>query len=300
MVDVVDGGNATSTFTDTLDGGDAFTVYPNPPTLVAVADMAPVPHVEITVEGILAGAVTATLYRVTDERTMRVRGLVNVPAAGGFGGIDTEVPFQQTVTYRAEFFDADGLTLGFGDSGSTGVDYVGTVIHQPLDPARSVDPILAQGAVKTLSRPFDGDTIRPIGRSVPVYIGTGRGGLTDLILDSITLTDAQAAAMQSVFGGYDGDEQFPVICFRSSLPTGLPGVLFAVVQKPTAEPYAAYGDSAVMWRLTGQEVAPPAEGVVRPLLTYEDLENAYSSYSEIESTYLTYLDAETDFDLAGA
>jgi hypothetical protein len=300
MVDVVDGGNATSTYTDVLDGGNAFTVYPNPPTLVVVAEMAPVPHVEITVEGILDGAVTATLYRITDERTMRVRGLVNVPAAGGFGGIDTEVPFHQTVTYRAEFFNADGLSLGFGDSESTFVDYYGTVIHQPLDPARAVDPILAQGAAKTLSRPFDGDTIRPIGRSVPVYIGNGRSGLSDVVLDSITLTDQQAASMQSVFGGYDGDEQFPIICFRSSLPTGLPGVLFAVIPKPTAEPYAAYGDSAVIWRITGQEVAPPVEGVVRPLLTYDDLENAYATYAEIETAYLTYLDAETDFDLAGA
>ncbi|QKS15681.1 hypothetical protein HUN59_05135 [Curtobacterium sp. Csp2] len=299
MVDVVDGGNATSTFTDTLDGGNAFTIYG--PGLVPVPSMDPVPHVEITLDTVVPGTVTATLYRIQDDRTMRVRGLVNVPAAGGFGGIDTEPPLQQTVSYRAEYFDVNGVSLGFGETSDTYVDYAGTVIHQPIDPSRGVSVLLAQGAAKTLSRPFEGEVIKPIGRSVPVYIGTGRSGLEDINVDCVTFTAEDAARMSSVFGGYDGDEQLPVVCFRSSLPTGLPAVMFMVVPKPAAEPYAyAGGEEAVMWRLSGQEVAPPVEGIVRPLLAYSSLENAYATYADIEGAYLTYLDAETDFDLAGA
>lgn len=299
MVDVVDGGNATSTYTGTLDGGNAFTVFP--PELIPVPVMAPVPHVEITVDTVVPGTVTATLYRIADNRTMRVRGLVNVPAAGGFGGIDTEAPFQQAVSYRAEYFDANGTSLGFGETSDTYLDFAGTVIHQPIDPARGASVLLEQGAAKSLSRPFEGEVIKPIGRSVPVYIGTGRSGLEDVKLDCITLTASDAALMASVFGGYDGDEQLPVVCFRSSLPTGLPAVLFMVVPKPAAEPYAwSNYDEAVIWRLSGQEVAPPVEGVVRPLLTYSSLEDSYGSYADIEGGYLTYLDAETDFDLAGA
>lgn len=300
MVDVVDGGNATSTYTGTLDGGNAFTVFPPEPVLVP--EMSPVPHIEITVDTVIPGTVTATLYRIVDGRAMRVRGLVNVYAAGGFGGIDMEAPFRTTITYRAEFFDSRGISLGFGESSETYLDFVGTVIHQPVDPTRSAMVDLEQNAAKTLTRPFEGSVVRPLGRPVPVYIGNGRSGLEDITLDCVTFTNADAASLRSVFGGYgDGDEQLPVICFRSSLPTGLPAVLFAVIPKPIEEPYGwSNDDETIVWHLAGQEVAPPVESVVRFGLTYSSFENAFASYSDFEAAYLTYLAAETDFDLAGA
>ncbi|WP_413600854.1 hypothetical protein [Curtobacterium sp. Curtsp57] len=293
--------NASGPALPVLDGGTATYVFPVAgPELVAVPTMTPVPHVEITFTEIDAGATRATVYRLGGDRVMKVRGLIDVAASGGFGGIDTEPPFNVPITYRAEMFDAAGSSLGYTESSTTTVPFRGTVIHQPIDPERAVQVHLALDAVPSLVRPFDGEIVRPIGRPVPVYVGTGRTGLTGVVLNALTLTADDDAAMASVFGGYE-DMQLPVLCVRSSLPTGLPGTLFVVVQQPERVPQdAQVGGTAVRWLLTGDEVAPPVENVVGALLAYSDIENSFTSYSAIENGYLTYLDLETDFDLREA
>lgn len=284
-----------------LDGGNATYVFPVAgPELVAVPTMSPVPHVEITFPEIDAGATRATVYRLGGDRVMKVRGLIDVAASGGFGGIDTEPPFNVPITYRAEMFDAAGKSLGYTESSTTTVEFRGTVIHQPIDPERAVQVRLAVDAVPSTVRPFEGDIVRPIGRPVPVYVGTGRTGLTGVVLNALTLTAGDDAAMSAVFGGYE-DVQLPVLCVRSSLPTGLPGTLFIVVQQPERVPQDAQtGGTTVKWLLTGDEVAPPVENIVGALLAYSDIENAFTSYSAVENGYLTYLDLETDFDLREA
>lgn len=270
-------------------------------TLNPIADMSPVPRVEVTFTSVPTGTATATTYRITGDRTMRVRGMVGVAASGGFGGVDTEPPFNQQITYRAELFDASGTSLGFTESATTVVPFAGTVIHQPLDPSRSVQVVAQLGAAAEIKRPFIGELVRPLGRSVPVYVGSGRTGIEDVALDCITDTREQAEALESVFGGYDGDEQLPVVCFRTSLPMGLPQPLFALVQTPTRQPFEAHtGGEGIIWKLSGSEAAPPAEAIVLALLTYQDLETAFTDYATLEAAYLTYLDMETDFDLAGA
>lgn len=299
---IVDGGNASSTFGSAIDGGSAGTIFPAArPQAALLPTMDPVPRVELTFTETVTNTARATVFRIGTDRTYRVRGLVNVAAAGGFGGIDTEAPFNVPVTYRAEMFDSDGVSLGFTDSTTVVLEFTGTVIQQPIDPARAVSVTVAAGSAAELVRPFDGDLVRPIGRSVPVYVGRGRTGLQDFTFDAITDTIEQAAAMQSVFGGYGGDEQLPVVCIRSSLPLGFSAPLFAAVLKPTQVAIdAMHGGYASLWHLAGDEVAPPVEAIVRALLSYQDVEDAFASYADIETGYLTYLDVETDYDLAGS
>jgi hypothetical protein len=296
---VVDGGDAFSTFTDVVDGGDAFTRYG--PDLTAVAAMAPVPHVELVFTGLDPAAVTATVYRIADGRTTRVRGLIDVDASGGFGGIDTEAPtYGVPVSYRAQLFAADGSDLGFTESSTTAVEFYQAVIHQPLDPRRAAVVDLRPEFAQTIQRSRMGDIVYPLGRPRGVWVSTGSKGITGLDLTVVTDTLEQADALLSVWGKGD-DVQIPVICLRVDPVLRLPMPLFAAVPEPVEQrpnPYAA--ENTIDWPLKGDEVDPPAEAIVQALLTYADLEAVFPDYDSLEAAYLTYLDMETDFDLAGS
>jgi hypothetical protein len=273
------------------------------PTLIPRPSMGPVPRVEFSFRSLATGTERATVFRVTAERTQRVRGYINVYAAGGFSGVDTEPPFGwpvgPDVTYRAEQFTAAGVSLGLTDAAVTTVNFKGVVIHQPTDPSRAVLAEPEARMAQKLTRPFEGKLIRPIGRSRPVFIGAGRGALENIDLTVITRTAEQAADMQSIFGGYD-DPQLPVICVRTSLPMRLPQPLFAAVLAPSEIPFDnSQGGTTIVWEMTGDEAAPPVEAIARALLTYADLEASFATYAALESAYLTYFDAESDYNLAG-
>ncbi len=269
------------------------------PTLTAQTDFSPVPRVEILFASVPAEAVTATVYREVDGVASRVRGLIGVFASGGFAGVDTEPPFGVTLEYRAELFDADGLTLGFTDSSAVAVLYSGTVIQSPLDPSRAASVTMLRGAAQNLRREDLGELVQPLGRERPVWVGFGRSGLREVDLSCVTFTDADADALLRVFGDY-GDAQLPIVCFRTSLPMGLPRPFFALVRSPARNFVDAHvGGSAVEWRLSADEVSAPAPALAGPTLTYLDMENTYADYEAAEAAYLTYLDAESDFSLAG-
>ena len=265
--------------------------------------MSPVPRVDVAFPAVPAGTQRATVFCITSEQTRRVRGAINVYAAGGFAVIDTEPPFGSpappVLTYRAEFFNGSGASLGFSDAASTQVLFSGTVIHQPVAPERSALVVAEMGMAAELERPFEGNLIRPMGRSVPVYVGRGRSGLQAVNLTCITATAAEAQKFASVFGGYN-DVQLPVICVRTSHAMGLPQPLFAVVRNPRrVAADARTGGETVVWQMEGDEVAPPVEAVALAILTYADIEAAFPTYAAMEAAYLTYFDMESDFNKAG-
>lgn len=269
------------------------------PTLTPRTDAAPVPRVEIVFTSVADGTETATVFRVTDDRTYRVRGGIGVYAAGGFAVVDTEAPFGVQVAYRAEMFNAAGLSLGFTDLATVILDAVGSWIHQPLDPSRNTDLLALMGTAADLVRPFLGELVQPQGRSVPVWVGAGRTGLRGVPLLALTETAEQEQGLRSVFGGYE-DRQLPVVCFRSSLPLGLPQPFFGVVVEPRRlDVDTNQGGEALQWQLTADEAAAPAEALAAGVLTYADLEASYATYADLEAAYLTYLDMESDFSLAG-
>jgi hypothetical protein len=269
------------------------------PSLTPRTDFAPVPRVEFVFSSVPVEAVSATVVREVDGQVRRVRGAIGVFAAGGFAGVDTEPPYGVLVEYRAELFDADGETLGFTDPASTVVEFVGTTIQNPLDASRAVQVTLLQGSASDLVREDDGELVQGSGSEYPTWVGFGRSALRGVELRVLTSTVADDVAMRSVFGDY-GDRQLPIICFRSSLPLGLPTPFFGLVRAPRRQQVdAALGGSAVRWILLADEVRPPAEALSVGVLTYEDMENSYATYDDAEAAYVTYLDAESDFTLAG-
>lgn len=269
------------------------------PTLVPRPDMGPVPRVEVTFASVDAATVTATVFRSAVGRTFRVRGGVAVAAAGGFTLVDTEAPFGVPLTYRAEMFDVGGVSIGFTDTAVVVLDFDGTVIHQPLDTTRAVqvDPSVEWGGSVEWSAA--GRSVRPMGRTVPVWIGDGGvGGAERVPLVFVTESAGQEDAFRSVVGGPD-DPQVQVACVRTSTPLGLPQPFFARADwRRLTEPDEAWGETIVRWGGTALEVSPPAEMVFTALLKYSDLEGAFSTYSALEAAYLTYLAMESDFSLA--
>lgn len=93
------------------------------PVLTVFADAAPCPRVEVFFPSFDAGTVSVTVYRSAGGRERQVRGAVRAPTGGTFTRIDFEVPFNEVVSYRAEQFDAAGVSLGFTPSSSLGDFY---------------------------------------------------------------------------------------------------------------------------------------------------------------------------------
>lgn len=90
------------------------------PVLTMFSDAAPCPRVEVFFADFILGTTHVTVYRLSGGREFEVRGAVRAAVAGSLSRIDFEVPFNVQVSYRAEQFDAAGLSLGFTESSSLG------------------------------------------------------------------------------------------------------------------------------------------------------------------------------------
>lgn len=272
------------------------------PVLTPQVDLAPVPRVEIEFPTVPVGTDTATVYRLTTERTYRVRAGIDIAAAGGFALIDFEFPFQFESQIRAEFFDASGVSLGFSDPTAETLEFDGTLLHNPLDPTRNALVTVRAGtAMGKLSRPMRGGIVDIPGREVSPFIGRGRQALQNVPLVFETNTGQQESDVESIFGNYGDPAQVPVVCVRTSLDLGLPRPFFAAISDPSKQLLDRFkGGRAITWEWSVNEAAPPAEALVTPLLTYADFEAVYTDYADFEAAYATYLDAESDFSIAGS
>lgn len=271
------------------------------PTVTPLPDWAPIPRMDVLFPAFHPLAQTATVYRTSGGRTRRVRSQINVFAVGGLGFLDFEAPPAVLSTYRAEQFDSEGVTLGFTESGSatlTGITVGEASIHQPLDPTKSVRVTFDSKAVTALVKPTRGQLLRPEGRPEPVWVGGPRRALENIPLFVWTETLAAAAALDSIFGTVD-DPQIPIMCLRT-VNMDLPPTMFVVVEDPTQRGYDRFvGGETIEWDISGNEVSPPAEGLIVPFLTYDDLDAAYATYDDRDAAYATYLEQDTDWSLAG-
>jgi hypothetical protein len=269
------------------------------PAATVRLDFDPVPRVELVFSSVPVEAETATVVRLVNGKTSRVRGAVNVFAAGGFATVDTETPFLVDVEYRAELFDAAGETLGFTDGTTVFLDLDITCFHNPLDPSTGVqvDPLPSFAA--ELSQPFMGDVVRPAGSSKPVLVSFGRTAVSGVNLDVATDTTEQAEAFAGLF--QSGDiPSLPIVCVRTHPRWRLPLPFFAAVLDPREARFdVQFGGEIRYWYLSADEVRAPAEALSAPVLSYLDLEVSYANYSDMEAAYATYLAAESDFTLAG-
>ncbi|WP_223690134.1 hypothetical protein [Leifsonia poae] len=102
------------------------------PTLIVSTDAAPCPRAEVLFTSFAAGTSSVDVYRLAADREYLVRGAVKAAVAGALSRIDFEIPFGVPVQYRAEMFDAAGLSLGFTDTATVTVDVRDTWVHNRL------------------------------------------------------------------------------------------------------------------------------------------------------------------------
>lgn len=273
------------------------------PTLTVYTDPSPMPRVEVLFSSLDPDAAFVTVYRLAEGREYKVRGAVKAPTVGSLTRIDSEVPFGIPVTYRAEMFDSSGVSLGFTGTASATLDVDETWVHNPLDPSGGVRVDLRSSAGAELVRPTDGDVFYPLGRRVGVVISGQRRGLVGVPVDMVVDSVEQADKVQALLGTY-ATTTVPVLCIRTAADLRLrfPRPLFVAVltARELDINYTLGTGSTIAFQMTGDEVSPPAAGIIIPLLTRADINAYYATNAAIAADNLTRLDVNRRYDLAGS
>lgn len=292
---VADGGNAESQYTTLVDGGNAYTSY-LAPTITVIDDDQLGPRVMVTFASFVAGTQTITVTRTVGGRAMPVRGGVRVYAIGGASVLDQEVPFGVPASYQAEQFDIDGNSLGMTDAASVTVNSTDTWVSQPLNPSLAVQVKVRVPSTATLAWESPGDTVWTQGASVGRVISGQRSGLKGVTLLLRLLRPADADAFDAMWGDYNST--YPaVVCIRTPPNVPLPPVLFFGCRAP--QRLTSGANKLVQYQLAGDEVAPPAPGLVVPSLSRDDIDAAYPTRDARAAAYITRLSRDSDYTLAG-
>ncbi|ROS62209.1 hypothetical protein EDF38_1312 [Frigoribacterium sp. PhB160] len=275
--------------------------YQTSPQLVPKVDRSPVERVEMTFREVLPGATYVNVWRVADGRTMEVRGGLRRYAVGGFPLIDYEAPFGVPITYRAEMFTDDTMTvsMGFTETAVTVLDAKQPCVHQPLNPAVAVWPRAMAGTAADVVRRTPGELVYVEGAEVGTWLGQQRRGAEGVDFNLLTESIADADLFQSVLGRY-GESSGAVVCIRIPPPMRIPRTFFGTIDELHEVAFDVARDGgAVMFTFTANEARPPAPGLVPALLRRDDVDAAYPTRAERASAYLTRLDRDRDFTLAG-
>lgn len=269
--------------------------------IVLLSDVTEAPFVEVFVDDLVPEAASVTVYRLAAGREFQMRGAVRAATAGAFTRVDFEVPFNTVVTYRAELFDAAGVSLGFTDSASITLDVADSWMHNPLDPAGAVRVILGDEGGWSVTRPTPGVVSRPLGRRVGVVLSEPRHGVTGAQLVVRTSGEDDADRVQAMVGDRGMP---PVVCIRlgsNDQRLRLPQPLFLSALSVTeVDMDYRWGGSELAHRFEGDEVDPPVPGLFVPLLTAADINVSFTTASVLNSEHLIAADVNRRYDLAGA
>jgi hypothetical protein len=266
------------------------------PTLTVFDDDVLGPRVQVLFPALAAGTQTITVKRTIEGRTLPVRGGINMFAVGGAAVLDQEVGFGVPASYQAEQFDASGASLGVTDAATITVDSDASWVSQPLDPSLALRVRVRLRSTETLSWESPGDTLWTQGGSVGRLMNGQRSGLKGVSLLLRLLRPEDAATFDSMFGTYD--TTYPsILCVRTAPNVPLPAVLFFGCRTPQRVTSGA--NKLVQYQLDGDEVAPPAPGLVIPALSRDDIDAAYPTRAARAAAYTSRLQRDTDYSLAG-
>lgn len=270
-------------------------------TVTLFSDAAPCPRAEVLVTGLEPNVASVTVYRLAAGREFTVRGAVSAPTAGALTRIDFEIPFGLDVTYRAEFFDSSGVSLGYVSSNPVRLDVAETWLHNPLNPQGATPVHVEFETAAVLSRPVPGVVSRPIGRRLGVVLASPRSGVVGMTFNVHATSLETADRVQAMIGGY-GRDLPPVLCVRiaAGMPMRVPRPLFLGVLDIQEEDLTIkYGGEDTVHRMQGDEVAPPVSGLFVPLLTRADLNRYYATRAALNDDNLTRLAVNRRYDVAG-
>lgn len=259
------------------------------------------PKVEVLATGLSGSVARVTAYRLSGGRETCVSGIIDVPVAAAGSWVDSEVPAQQA-TYRLEYFDSGGVSLGFSEQVSITLGFSGVWMHNPFNPDGAVRVTLLDAAAKSLSRPVPGQIVAPRGRRVGVMVSGPRRGLVGAVFDVYCDSLEKSDQVQAFLGDYTSTT-VPVICIRPGVDFSrlrVPSPLFLGVLDIAEEGVdLRAGGQATIQRVQGDEVSRPAPGLFIPLLTRADLNAYYATRSALNADNLTRLAVNRRYDLAG-
>lgn len=271
------------------------------PTLTAYLDALPCPRVEVFFPSFVAGTATVTVYRLSGGFEKQMRGAVRAATAGSLSRIDFEVPFNRSVSYRAEQFDANGNSLGFTPTKAITVVCNDTWMHNPLNPDGAVRIVLTGESAGVITRPTPGVVSRPLGRRVGVVLSEPRQGVVGLQITVQTSSDVDADRVQAMFGDAGMP---PVVCIRLGGADGrmrVPQPLFlSTLSVDEIDLNHRWGGTELVHEIEGDEVDPPIPGLFVPLLTRKDLNVSFATRTALNAGGLTRADINRLYSLAGA
>lgn len=184
--------------------------------------------------------------------------------------------------------------LGVGITPLWDVQDAPALIQCPFDPKLAVQVTLLTGSAGTVSRKVSGSVSYTQTGDRPVWVGTGELSGKDAPL--VIFTDAAGADMLQRI-----TEAYPVWLIRTGQQMRIPRQWHAVsTDLVEADFDHAYGGDRVAFSSQLIEVEPPALGLIEPLLTYDDLDAAYPTYTARDAAYASYSDTDADWSLAGA
>lgn len=290
-----DGTSPGATWTGTADASTS-RLATTDPVLTLMDDDNIGPRMQVIFDTLATGTQTVNVQRTAEGRTMKVRGGVNLFAVGAAAVLDNEVPFGIPVTYKAEQFDVNGLSLGFTNPSTITVDTTDTWVSQPLNPSLAVQVRVKLESTSSLTRPAPGSTVWTEGATVGRTISGQRTGIQGATILLRMPSPSDADLFDQLWGGYGVD--YPaVICLRTPPNVPLPAVFFIGCTAPARQTYGA--NKFVVYSIPADEVAPPSPGLVLPLLRRKDIDAAFPTRAARAAAYSTRLARDTDYTKAG-
>lgn len=272
-------------------------------SLTPLSDMGPVPRVLIDIPAteFPAGAVTVSLQRTCEGRTMDVVGGQRLPASSSMIVVDPEAGFWVESSYTILGHDASGAVVGSLPAGATMIEFDGVVVQQPLDPRLSVQVRRIVSTAADISRETPSELLYPQGASLPGLVGMGpRRGVQDVTLDLFVSTHADGDALQATLGTYE-QRQLPVWLVRTPPGQRIPRIFFChVPQLNEISINGHIGKEYLQFSAKVTEVRPPARNVSTIGLTHSDMKALFTTHTEVKAQYATHSDIKRDTSLIGA
>ena len=227
--------------------------------------------VEVYFPTLDADAVKITVWRTADGVTEAVAGMLNATVAGDFVETDWGVPFGVVSSYTAEIFDAGGASVT-GLPSTIQVDSDDVVISNPVDPEQLFAASMLKVSFSRISTPRRTQQVFVFGLAAPFEQNWGKGAIQGLPFEVLTDTDEQALELQAML------DSSPLLIRTPPRFTTVPRLIYASIKTPEHMPLQwGRGGEPIRWVLSVDEVQPTSKAIIRPLITWDDWEQAFPS-----------------------
>lgn len=229
----------------------------------------PGPGVEVYFPTLDVAGATITVWKVADGMREEVRGAKRATVSGDFTITDWEVPFGVVVTYVGELFDVSGASV-LGASSAIQVDRDDTYISNPVDPEQVYVVNMEAATFAQISRQRNTQQVFVMGVQRPFEQNWGLGGIVGLPFTLWTDTVSDSSNIDILL------QSSPLLIRTPPRFSTLPRSLSASIKEPAQAPFDWRSNgTTIVWTLTVDEVQPIAKAIIRPLITWQDWEDAF-------------------------